>query len=400
MENIYVDPNVIDEKVCYKECPVSSVTTVKTSEKENSEKPKEQKDIQVTAKISESANANNQIGDNRKLERIYISGSGKPKVLPVIVGSEKDNIECIKFDIESAKRKEEIAEITPGWCDFPSLLVVKWKIMTPHNIIPGDDDVNHSIIYGDNFFMGGNVVFSDGNSHVENDEYDCSKNLENSNDEAFMNFSNEHDEVEKFSRLELSQKVAWELDSQFWNREESPYSFDPEDEKLESVDSNGELEYFIKWDGWDEKDNTWELSKNVFAQKLVNEYWNSLSIKKSDQKQLKSKKSYSSSTGLDEIKKRSKKRKPKNISSSDEERSEKVDISKPKKIKHKKQREKQPKLELDDIEPETSSDWERDIGDIESVEIKDERLVVFVAWNSGVRSMHYIEEVNKKAPQK
>ncbi|CAG8727305.1 721_t:CDS:2, partial [Racocetra persica] len=71
-----------------------------------------------------------------------------------------------------------------------------------------------------------------------------------------------------------------------------------------------------------------------------------------------------------------------------------------KKTKYKKRIEKQPKLESNDIGPEISSDWERDIGDIESVELKDERLVVFVAWNSGVRSMHYVEEVNQKAPQR
>ncbi|CAG8654470.1 6734_t:CDS:2 [Racocetra fulgida] len=75
MENIYVDLNVIDEK---------------TTEKAKSEQLKEQKDVQETTKLSESAAAN-KIGDKCKLERIYI--------------------------IESAKRKEKIAEITPGWCE-------------------------------------------------------------------------------------------------------------------------------------------------------------------------------------------------------------------------------------------------------------------------------------------
>ncbi|CAG8723520.1 3452_t:CDS:2, partial [Dentiscutata heterogama] len=71
-----------------------------------------------------------------------------------------------------------------------------------------------------------------------------------------------------------------------------------------------------------------------------------------------------------------------------------------KKAKYKKQREKRHKFESNEIRSEASSDWERDIGDIESVELKNERLVVFVAWNSGVRSMHNVEEVNQKAPQK
>ncbi|CAG8763495.1 30415_t:CDS:2, partial [Racocetra persica] len=84
--------------------------------KEKLEQSKEQKDVQETTKLSESADAN-KIGDKCKLERIYISGCEKPKVLPVDVRSEKDNVECIKFDIESAKRKEKIAEITPDWCE-------------------------------------------------------------------------------------------------------------------------------------------------------------------------------------------------------------------------------------------------------------------------------------------
>ncbi|CAG8654488.1 6735_t:CDS:2, partial [Racocetra fulgida] len=252
--------------------------------------------------------------------------------------------------------------------------------MTPHNTIPGDGAVSHSIIYGGNFFMGGNIVFGEGNSHVENDEYEHSTTLENSNDETFMDFSND-DKAENCSKLELSQKVALELDSQFWNREESPYSFDPEDGKL------------------------------------INEYWNSLSVKQSlpksepqkplnsdspstgldveiqkkvkkrkqPQEPLKSTKINSPSTDLNvEIQKKSKKRKPKSvISSSDEERSGKTNISssqttlsqdsgntEPKKIKktkYKKRIEKQPKVESNDLGPEISSDWERDIGDIESV---------------------------------
>ncbi|CAG8630908.1 27115_t:CDS:2 [Gigaspora margarita] len=86
------------------------------SEKEKPEQLKKQKDIQETlaSKISESANNKN--GDNRKFERTYISGFEKPKVYPVTFVSD-DNVECIKFDSESAKRKEKIAEITPGWCE-------------------------------------------------------------------------------------------------------------------------------------------------------------------------------------------------------------------------------------------------------------------------------------------
>ncbi|CAG8516046.1 470_t:CDS:1, partial [Dentiscutata heterogama] len=110
--------------------------------------------------------------------------------------------------------------------------------MSLHNILPGDGAVSNSIIYGGNFFMGGNIVFGDGNSHVENEEYDDygikerSKNLD---DDEIMDLSNEHNETQKFSELDedmlLSEKVSWELD--FWYKEDSPYSFDdPEDGKL------------------------------------------------------------------------------------------------------------------------------------------------------------------------
>ncbi|RIB29878.1 hypothetical protein C2G38_2238627, partial [Gigaspora rosea] len=332
--------------------------------------------------------------------------------------------------------------------------------MSQHNIIPGDGAVSNSIIYGGNFFMGGNIVFGDGSSHVENEEYGIKESSKNLDDEIM-----EHNEVQKFSESDedmlLSEKISWDSDS--WYREDSPYSFDgPEDgdndgdiedggiDDDEEIDNNieddeyvvekiaghrfnndGELEYFIKWDGWEEKDNTWELSTHVFAEKLINEYWKALSVKKpfnsEPQKPMNSTKQDLSSNDLDvEVRKRSKKRKPKTvILSSDEEHSNKSkktsqnvkkspratlsqskessENNEPKeneKPKNKKKKEKQPNVEANDIEPGTSSDWERDIGDIESVELKDEKLVVFIAWNSGMRSMHQVEEVNKKAPQK
>ncbi|KAF0531102.1 chromatin organization modifier domain-containing protein [Gigaspora margarita] len=329
--------------------------------------------------------------------------------------------------------------------------------MSHQNIIPGDSAVSNSIIYGGNFFMGGNIVFGDGSSHTENGEYDIKESSKNLDDEIM-----DHNEVQNFSESDedmlLSEKISWELDS--WYREDSPYRFDgPEDgdndgdiedggiDDDEEIDNNleddeyvvekiadhrfnndGELEYFIKWDGWEEKDNSWELSTHVFAEKLINEYWKALSIKKpfksEPQKPMNSTKQDLSSTGLDvEVRKRSKKRNPKTVilsnkkskkTSQNVKKSPHVTLSQSKessennepkenkksKYKKKKEKQKQPKVEANDIETGTSSDWERDIGDIESVELKDEKLVVFIAWNSGMRSMHQVEEVNKKAPQK
>ncbi|CAG8544052.1 24367_t:CDS:2 [Dentiscutata erythropus] len=308
--------------------------------------------------------------------------------------------------------------------------------MSLHNILPGDGAVSNSIIYGGNFFMGGNIVFGDGNSEVEIeecDDYGIKERSKNLDDDEIMDLSNENNEAQKFSELDedmlISEKVSWELDS--WYKEDSPYRFDdPEDGKLSAqerddeyvvekiaghrLNKNGELEYCIKWDGWDDKDNSWELSTNVFAQKLINKYWNKLSNTKSIESE--PLKQTSSSTG----KVQKKKRKPKAIIlSSDEEQLKKSKFSsshatlsqvkevsenpKPKenkKAKYKKQEEKRSKFEPNEIRSEASSDWERDIGDIESVELKNEMLVVFVAWNSGVRSMHNVEEVNQKAPQK
>ncbi|CAG8516065.1 471_t:CDS:2 [Dentiscutata heterogama] len=103
MENIYDDPNVTDEKICYKECIVPFDTVVNTSEKEKLEHLKET----PTSKIGESAN--NKIGDNRKFERIYISGQKFYRMRLI-----RFNVYTV---VESANRKEKIAEITPGWCE-------------------------------------------------------------------------------------------------------------------------------------------------------------------------------------------------------------------------------------------------------------------------------------------
>merc|ERR1712227_362716 len=35
---------------------------------------------------------------------------------------------------------------------------------------------------------------------------------------------------------------------------------------------NGKIKYLVKWKGWDEEDNSWEIEKNINSKKLIDEY--------------------------------------------------------------------------------------------------------------------------------
>lgn len=41
---------------------------------------------------------------------------------------------------------------------------------------------------------------------------------------------------------------------------------------VDSRTSKGKKEYLIKWEGFDDKDNTWEAAKNILCKELIDEF--------------------------------------------------------------------------------------------------------------------------------
>ncbi|CAG8650039.1 17862_t:CDS:2 [Acaulospora morrowiae] len=102
MENVYIEGDTVDEKLCYVECSQEQHKT--NSHPQESLQPKEGDD---------KAENTHQI--------TYISGRDKPKVE---AGRRFDQVirddgksQRVKFDENSAKRKEEVNKLVPGWCE-------------------------------------------------------------------------------------------------------------------------------------------------------------------------------------------------------------------------------------------------------------------------------------------
>ncbi|CAG8526819.1 943_t:CDS:2 [Paraglomus occultum] len=138
---------------------------------------------------------------------------------------------------------------------------------------------------------------------------------------------------------------------------------------------NGHLQFFLKWKGYPDSENTWEDEENVFAQNLVEEYWEGIGGRPNTKTASKSK------TNGDNSSKSAPTR-------SDFKRKRAIDLS-------------DEGIDTDDdFPPSYWGSWEEEVENIETVEKTNEGLFVYLHWKNGQRTVHDSREVNEKCPQK
>ncbi|KAK9760188.1 Chromobox protein 3, variant 2 [Basidiobolus ranarum] len=127
----------------------------------------------------------------------------------------------------------------------------------------------------------------------------------------------------------------------------------------------GKTQYFLKWKGYPEEDNTWEDEDNLFCHELIEAY-------------LKNKESAKNTPGTKNSRGKSAKRAK--TDSSDEEEASPIKKN---------------------IKEEDLENWEDQVQEVETVE-RDESntLKVYLIWNNGKRTVHDAEDANQRCPQK
>lgn len=138
-------------------------------------------------------------------------------------------------------------------------------------------------------------------------------------------------------------------------------------------------EYFVKWEGYNESDNTWEHESNVYCEELLKEYWDS--IKESLTKRKSTEKVYPTRKKVE--KKRVPVRQMDKIENvTDDEVEEEME-----------------ELVLDNDYPPAKVDWNDIIDHVESVNKDKNRLYAYIIWQNGCHTKHDIQECNEKCPQ-
>jgi len=132
------------------------------------------------------------------------------------------------------------------------------------------------------------------------------------------------------------------------------------------------VQYFLKWKGYPDSENTWEDESNVFAQDLIDDYWQNANQSKS-------------TPG------RPTKTTPK-TSATKTKTPKSEPVNKKRKIQ-----------EDDDLQQQLidSEDWEEQVDEVETVERNaNGELMIYLNWKSGHKTIHLAEIVNRKCPQK
>merc|ERR1712156_1086653 len=88
-----------------------------------------------------------------------------------------------------------------------------------------------------------------------NDKSGCKK-TDNNRSNIKNNIKNSSNAKNKGSKKKLNEQDEYEVESIV-------------DKKILK---NGKIKYLVKWKGWDEEDNTWEIESNINSRKLIDEY--------------------------------------------------------------------------------------------------------------------------------
>ncbi|CAG8433691.1 11267_t:CDS:2 [Ambispora gerdemannii] len=159
----------------------------------------------------------------------------------------------------------------------------------------------------------------------------------------------------------------------------------------------GKLQYFLKWKGYPDSENTWEKEEDVYAKDLIEEYWKKNGGKKSSTERKKSSVASSSKTTTKSTTTRSFKGPPTIMRKVQQP-------MKKRRIRHAIDSDEEIRQESSDEEypPPGWTNWEDHVAEVETVERdnKDGSLLIYVNWKDGHRTVHPASEVNVRCPQK
>ncbi|CAB4385848.1 unnamed protein product [Rhizophagus irregularis] len=156
----------------------------------------------------------------------------------------------------------------------------------------------------------------------------------------------------------------------------------------------GVTQYYLKWKGYPEDDNTWENESDVFAKELIEKYWKK--IEKSNKQSVESpEESSDKGNSKENMKKIEQVKKKQTMITSNQ-----VNI---RKRKFSDSFNEEPDFSLlENFPPPSLTTWEEAVDDVETVErnSKDSGLWIYLNWKSGHRTRHPASVANLMCPQK
>ncbi|PKY42284.1 chromo-domain-containing protein [Rhizophagus irregularis] len=156
----------------------------------------------------------------------------------------------------------------------------------------------------------------------------------------------------------------------------------------------GVTQYYLKWKGYPEDDNTWENESDMFAKELIEKYWKK--IEKSNKQSVESpEESSDKGNSKENMKKIEQVKKKQTMITSNQ-----VNI---RKRKFSDSFNEEPDFSLlENFPPPSLTTWEEAVDDVETVErnSKDSGLWIYLNWKSGHRTRHPASVANLMCPQK